>query len=197
MKRAPRWHHEKKHAEKKLEEFKANFGDDPAAILAVVQSAALVALVGVQAGQLRELRKIRRIMEQGGGHTVDNKTVAFHLTGHLVPKQGGEPMPAGPFTPSPTEDVEVTIDPKNAAGEPTTGPFEWTSSNAMLAAPNPSADGKTCRFVVTPDTSAALDIDITCVDKASGNSVSDKIQRGVVDNATVNFNLSGSVVPKA
>ncbi len=105
-------------------------------------------------------------------------------------------MPLPPFNPSEKQDVKITIAPTNRAGEPTTGPFEWTVNAAGLT-PQPTADGKTCLLVTDP---GDLNVVATVTDTVSGNTDTYLVFRSAPpppDNVTTAFNPSGELVDKA
>lgn len=106
-------------------------------------------------------------------------------------------MPAGPFNPTEAEDVSIGSFPVNAATQPTSGPFNWTLSDATAGSLAVASDTKSCKLVTNP---GAIDCVITVTDSVGGLSDTAAVSRGVVpppvDNVTTAFNLSGSVVPK-
>jgi hypothetical protein len=151
----------------------------------------LSALVWIQAAQFREIRKIRRLKERQH----NNETVRFNSTVTLVSKDGGNPMPAPVVKPTETQDVQCNIAPTNRAGEPTSGPFEWTVNSPALT-PQPSSDGKQCLLVTAP---GAIDAVAIVTDTVSGNTDTFPVQRTVApppDNLTTNFNPSSTAVDK-
>ena len=106
-------------------------------------------------------------------------------------------MPDIIVTPSDTQDVLAKIKPVNAAGEPVTGPFTWSSSQGNIAAAQPADDGLSCLFVCAP----GVDLDIVCnvVDPKNGFTASFRIQRTAPpppDNLTADFGLTAELVDK-
>jgi hypothetical protein len=148
--------------------------------------AALLAIAIASRAQARELRGIRIALER----RPDPMTARINLSGRLVQKQGGEPMP-GPFNPDPTQDVELVIAPVNAAGLPTPGPFNWAPAARLTV----SADTKSARYT-TPD--GTFDDVVVVTDPRNGVQDTAQITRSVAppDENTAVMNLSGSLVPK-
>lgn len=165
--------------------------------LAAGRNHALLAQANVQRGIARELRKIRGVLETiAAQHS--NATAALNLSGQYVTKEGAPAMPIGAFNPSPTQNVKLSIAPKNAAGDPTSGPFAWTSSNNALVAVTPSEDGKTAICVVTE----GIDIDalVSVSDPRTGVTDSATFSRVAPpppDNNTTELGLTGEYVDKA
>jgi hypothetical protein len=181
--------HHHGHAEKcrrDLEEF-----EDGMAVSCRGAISALLAIALAGRETARELRRIRRLLE----HRFDPRTAHLNLTGSLVPKQGGNPMPAGPFNPSEQEDVQLQIAPVNAAGQPTPGPFNWTMSDGAAGTLEKSADTKSAKLVTTP---GSWDVVVIVTDPRTGISDTAAVSRTTApaDNNTTALNLSGSIVPK-
>lgn len=163
--------------------------DNPGVVLGLGVICALLSISHEARGIRLELRRIRRGLEG---------TVRLNLSGSLVPKhsQGGSTMPAGPFNPDKTQDVQFTINPLNAGGQPTTGPFNWTLSDGSAGILTPAADGKSALFVTSP-TLDTFDCMVTVADPHTGVTDTARVSRGVIDNNTVSLSLSGSLVAKA
>jgi hypothetical protein len=152
---------------------------------------ALLALIIVQDAQFKELRRIRKCVCHAPH--ADNRTVSLNLTGKLVPKDGGVPVPVGPFNPAETDDVDFAIGPLNAAGSPTTGPFNWTSNDPAAGMLNVSADTKSAKLVTAAGPISTV---VMVTDSVSGISDTATVSRVPADNATTSLNLVGTVVPK-
>lgn len=147
--------------------------------------AALLAQVQAQRGIRAELRKLRTVLTQ---------PASLNLTGRLVPKQGGDPMPAGPFNPTETEDVSLATDPKNAAG--TSVPADkawWSTSDNAAGTLTVADDGKSALFVTA---AGPIDVIVTVADPRTGVTESVRIQRAAADVNVAVMNLTGQVVPK-
>lgn len=167
-------------------------GDSMATAAAAI-SGAILALTAVTWGQMLELRRIRKLLEAAQSTAV----AAYNAHGSLVPKEGGSPMPAGPFNPTDTDDVQIVTSPTNAAGNPVSDDFVWTSSDNAAVAVQPSDDKKSCLCVTTPG--VGLDVIVTITQPSTGKSESFAIQRTAPpppDNAVADFNSSGSLVAK-
>lgn len=185
--RKAREHHD--HAHRECQEFEHHDLTSRGPWLGVTK--ALLALVAVNAAGVLELRRIRKVLE--AEHS--NQTVRLNLTGHVVSKEGN-PMPAGPFNPTETEDVALAISPVNAAGEPTSGPFTWTVSDGAAGTLEIAADTKSAKLVTAL---GSIDAVVVVTDPRTGVSDTAAVQRTVTppDNNTVNLNLAGSLAPKA
>jgi len=100
------------------------------------------------------------------------------------------------FNPSDTQDVAFTIAPVNAAGAPTTGPFNWSASDAAAGSLSVAADTLSARFVTNP---GSIDCVVVVTDPRTGAQDTATISRTAPpppDNNTVSINLSGTLVDK-
>lgn len=152
---------------------------------------AQLAEVSVQRGLFRELRRIRRALEA----QVKNQTAALNLSGAIVAKEGSRIMTIGPFTPNDSQDVAFTLSPVNAAGEPTSGPFEWNVNDPAAGTLQVSADTKACRFVTAAGSFAVV---VSVKDPKTGVIDVANVSRTEtpVDNNTVSLGLAGELVAK-
>lgn len=151
---------------------------------------ALLALVGVQFGAFIELRKLRIALEQQQAQT----PVRLNLTGQYIPKDGGTPMPAGPFNPSDTQDVLLKVSPTNAAGQPVKPTVSWNTSNSASAAITPSADTQQCLVTCAPGID--LDAVVTATVGSLTDSASIKRTVGGGDQTPTTLGLTGELVDK-
>jgi hypothetical protein len=182
------------HAATCLEHHKRDHDPDPGSIVQWALVAATLANAAATAGIALELQAIRQLLEA----RASNDTVRMNMTGHVVPKDGGPPMAAGPFNPTDTQDVQLETAPVNAAGAPTTGPFNWTSSDTSKVSLVVSADTKSALAVCAPGVD--LDVVVSSSDPRTGVSDTAAIQRTAPpppDNNSVSINMTGSVVDKA
>jgi hypothetical protein len=162
-------------------------GQDGIGSLMLAQSHATLAQAQALRAIARELRRIRLAIE---------RPASLQLTASLVPKtHGGDTMPLE-LTPNETQNVQFSITPRNAAGNPTTGPFNWSVSDGAAGSLAPSEDGKTCLLVTNP---GQWDVVVIVKDTRSGITETAHVFRTVAppeDNSAVTLGLTGELVEK-